>query len=82
VIIYDGFDEAVIGIVYRCGMEPVTLYDQDKCLEILMEQGLSPTDAMEHFNFNVAGGYIGPDTPCFAVLDPDEVLEMLPERAN
>lgn len=81
-IIYGGFDEAVIGIVYRCGMSPVTLYDQDKCLEILMEQGLSPTDAMEHFNFNVAGGYIGADTPCFAVLDPDEVLEVFPERVN
>ena len=81
-IIYDGFDEAVIGIVYRCGMQPGTLYDQDKCLEILMEQGLSPTDAMEHFNFNVAGGYIGPDTPCFAVLDTDEVLEMFPEKVH
>tara|TARA_R100000655_G_scaffold82790_1_gene122339 strand:- start:10 stop:258 length:249 start_codon:yes stop_codon:yes gene_type:complete len=81
-IIYDGFDDAIIGIVYRCGMSAVTLYDQDKCIEILMEQGLGSVEAMDHFNFNVAGGYVGPDTPCFAVLGPDEVLDSFPERAK
>ena len=81
-IIYDGFDDANIGIVYRCGMSSVTLYDQDKCIEILMDQGMGSVEAMEHFSYNVAGGYVGPDTPCFAGLEPDEVLEMLPERAK
>ena len=32
-MVADGFDAAVIGVVHRCGMGPVTLYDQAKCLE-------------------------------------------------
>ena len=69
-LVADGFDAAVIGVVHRCGMGPVTLYDQAKCIDILVGQGLSMDDAMDHFSFNVSGAYVGPDTPCFAILDP------------
>lgn len=69
-LIADGFDDAVIGVVHRCGMGPVALYDQSLCLQILVEQGLSMDEAMEHFSFNVSGAYVGPDTPCFAILEP------------
>ena len=52
----DGFDEAIIGV------DETTMrliYSVRKCIEILM----SEEDAMEHFSFNVSGGYVGDKTP-------------------
>lgn len=64
----DGFDDAVIGVVTRFGMDPVVLYDTDKCLAKLMEGGTSYEDAVEHFEFNTLGAWVGPYTPAFAML--------------
>jgi hypothetical protein len=62
----DGFDEAVIGIAERCGdLDQVIAYDAEKCIDILMAQGMDEGDAIEFFNFNVAGAYVGPRTPVF-----------------
>lgn len=64
----DGFDEALIGVAERCGMVPVALYDIDKCIEILIDEGLTHEDAIEHFEFNVLGSYVGENTPMFTRL--------------
>lgn len=62
----DGFDNAILGIVHRCGMEPVVCYDQDFIIKLLISRdGLSEEDAIEHFDFNIAGAYVGPRTPMF-----------------
>jgi hypothetical protein len=55
----DGFDEAIIGV------DETTMrliYSVSKCIEILMRY-MSEEDAMEHFSFNVSGGYVGEKTP-------------------
>lgn len=64
----DGLEEALIGYVERFGMEPVALYDRDKCLEIFMKDGLTEEEAIEHFEFNVRGAWVGETTPAFAVI--------------
>ena len=56
----DGFDDAVIGI------EPGSMrliYSVTKCINILIEEGMTQEDAIEHFDFNVAGSYVGEKTP-------------------
>lgn len=56
----DGFDDAVIGI------EPGSMrliYSVTKCIDILIEEGMTQEDAIEHFDFNVAGSYVGEKTP-------------------
>ena len=56
----DGFDDAVIGI------EPGSMrliYSVTRCIEILIEEGMTQEDAIEHFDFNVAGSYVGEKTP-------------------
>ena len=61
--------EAVIGIVERFGMKPQVLLDKSKCLKIFMERdGMSYEDAIEFFEFNVIGAWMGDGTPCFATL--------------
>ena len=65
----DGYDDAILGIVERCSMEPVVLYDKEKCLELLAEQGIKDSeDAMDWFYYNTIGPWVGDNTPCFATI--------------
>jgi hypothetical protein len=65
----DGLERALIGYVERFGMEPVALYDRDRCIEILMEDSdVTEEEAVEYFDFNVAGAWVGTSTPAFAVI--------------
>jgi len=61
----DGFDAAVIGVAYRCASQPILAYDYDKCVEVLMGDGMSRIDAIEYMDFNVVDAYVGNGTPCF-----------------
>ena len=56
----DGFDDAVIGIDVNSTR---LIYSVEKCINILMEQGMSMTEAVEYFEFNVSGSYVGENTP-------------------
>lgn len=56
----DGFDDAVIGIE-QGSMR--LIYSVTKCIEILILEGMTQEDAIEHFDFNVAGSYVGEKTP-------------------
>ncbi len=66
VMFYDGLDEAIIGTAERINLGPVVAYDVEKVIEILMDRdGMDYATAMEHFDFNIAGGYHGELTPIF-----------------
>lgn len=57
----DGFDEAVIGVDERSMR---LIYSVTKCIELLMvNDGMSIEEAMEYFDFNVRGAYVGDKTP-------------------
>jgi len=56
----DGFDDAVIGIEENSMR---LIYSVEKCIEILMKQGMDMTEAVEYFDFNVSGAYVGEKTP-------------------
>ena len=68
-LIADGFDDAVIGIVY--GANPKTVYSVKKIIDILMQEEMSYEDAVEHFEYNISGSYVGEKTPVF-VYDVQE----------
>lgn len=56
----DGFDDAVIGYE-ESSMR--LIYSVTKCIEILINQGLSFTESMEHFELNVKDSYVGGKSP-------------------
>ena len=61
----DGFDEAVIGIAHRIGLE-VICYDLHKVISILMTRdGMDEEEAWEYYQFNIVGAYMGEHTPVF-----------------
>ena len=76
----DGFDDAIIGIAERINLGPVIAYDKEKIIEILMkdmevsidelDEGESIEDrkhfmAIEYFDFNIIGAWMGELTPIF-----------------
>ena len=69
-LVADGFDEAVIGISF--GANPVAVYSVQKIIDILTEDDeMSVDDAIEHFEYNIAGSYLGEKTPIY-VYDVQE----------
>ena len=60
VLIADGFDAAVIGIDLGSGR---LIYSVKRCLRILMDEDMDYIDAIEHFDYNVRGSYVGDLTP-------------------
>ena len=73
----DGFDEAIIGTAYGTTVSddegPVLVYDMQKCIDILMDGAVDMTreEAIEYFDFNVLGAFVGPQTPIF--VNPGEM---------
>lgn len=63
VISFDGLDDAVVGTASQFTSGPILVYDFDKIIEILMKDGLSWDEAVEHFDFNIAGAHLGERTP-------------------
>lgn len=64
-LLADGFDEAFLGIATRCGQPPVAVYDADRCIQVLMKDGMEYEEACDYFSFNVTGAWVGPQTPMF-----------------
>lgn len=64
----DGFDAAIVGITTGTIGEPRVVYDYDECVRILVVDGMTEEEAIEHMSFNVTGSYVGEQTPIFIRL--------------
>ena len=64
----DGLEGALIGYVHRAGSSPVACYDEKKAIEAIQLNGdLTREEALDYYYFNVAGAYVGENTPFFLV---------------
>jgi len=59
VLVADGFDDAIIGIDSNSMR---LIYSISKCIEILSKD-MDEEEAVEYFDFNVRGSYVGEKTP-------------------
>lgn len=65
----DGYDDCIIGVATRFGMQPILAYNRGKMLKKMMEEdGLSYEEASEYFDFNIIGTWMGDLTPIFIDL--------------
>ena len=62
-LLADGFDDAIIG--YHADSERL-IYSSAKAVRILVNEGMTEEDALEHFHYNVAGSYVGEKTPIWS----------------
>lgn len=62
----DGFDNAIIGIGNQFANENVLIYSADKIIDIMMKRdGMTGEEALEYFEYNIKGAWMGKDTPIF-----------------
>lgn len=64
-IIADGFDDAIIGVDDN---NLKIVYDIDEVINILIREGMSVDEAIEYYEYNIAGAYVGENTPSFIRL--------------
>jgi hypothetical protein len=65
----DGHENALIGIAYRFGQEPLACYSYEKVIANLEAMGMSEDEAEEFFEFNIVGAWMGDGTPVFVATD-------------
>tara|TARA_R100000008_G_scaffold72266_1_gene50380 strand:- start:3049 stop:3324 length:276 start_codon:yes stop_codon:yes gene_type:complete len=67
-LICDGLDSALVGVVRKPCQGEVAMYDEDRCIRLLMSDfNMTYSEAVDHFEFNIVGSYVGPHTPVFRI---------------
>ena len=66
VLMWDGLEEAFLGICGVYSREPIALFDFDSCVKIFIERdGMTYEEAVEWMDHNVSCAWIGEQTPGF-----------------
>lgn len=80
-LIADGLDHAFVGLMMRFNvLEPIACYDYDRVIEGYIEEGMTEEEAIEFFEFNVIGAWVGERTPCYLRrMTFDEAIEATEE---
>jgi hypothetical protein len=77
----DSFEDAFVGTTISAfGRKQVAIYDYDKCILILMHDNhMTEDDAIEYFDYNVMGSWVGEGTPIYinqhSILNIEDYLE-------
>ena len=82
-LLADGYEKAFIGTTISAfSRKQVALYDYDKCIMILMHDNKwSEEEAVEWFDFNTIGAWVGDDTPIFVNIHKlEEINDYLEEE--
>ena len=64
-MVMNGYDDCIVGVVERYGQGPILCYDKEKVLCRLEADGMDRDGAEEFFYFNQIGAWMGDATPCF-----------------
>jgi len=67
----DGFDAALVGCTY--GTNVVAVYDIQRMIEVLVNEGMDHDDAVEFLEYNVVSAYLGEKTPLYVNFVTEEV---------
>lgn len=61
----EAYDTAIVGLVDRPEGGRAVCYDVEKVLEVLMADGMDEEGAQDFFDFNIAGAFLGENSPVF-----------------
>lgn len=68
-LIMPGYDDCIEGVGLRFGQEPIVMYNYEKVIAKLMEDGCTYDEAVEFFDFNIIGAWVGDTTPGYIITD-------------
>jgi len=64
----DGYDNCILGVMRRCGCPTIIVYDEGKVIKNLIRQNMSYEEAVEYYEFNQVGAWVGDNTPGFVEI--------------
>jgi len=72
VVVLNGFEDAFLGFAERNDFaDAVACYDKTVVIQILVNKhGLSDIEAIDFFESNVLGSWVGNSTPVFVTVEP------------
>lgn len=64
ILVADGYDDCVIGYEFK---DTIRLIYSVKLIidKLIREDGMDEIDAIEHFDYNIGGAWVGEQTPIF-----------------
>jgi hypothetical protein len=66
VVVYPaGYEDCIVGVAEKFGGPPIAVMDLEKMLEKLEQEGMSHEEALEYFEYNILGAYVGEQTPVY-----------------
>ena len=68
-LVMDGYDDCIVGVGQRFN-DHFVIYDLEKVFAKLMADGMSRDEAIEFWEFNQVGAWVGPHTPAFIQVPP------------
>lgn len=60
-----GYADCILGVAERFGGPPVAVLDLEKMLTKLRQDGMTDEEALEYFEYNILGAYLGEETPVY-----------------
>jgi hypothetical protein len=66
-LVFDGHANAIIGMAVQHGKRPLVLYDPVKIVDNLVLEGMTHDEAIEFYEFNIAGAFMGSNTPMILI---------------
>ena len=79
----DGFDDAVIGFTQKKGGNFVIVYDVSQMIATLKNRdGMTEEEAVEYFEYNIQGAYVGKGTPVYVFPADMTTIEDLVEALD
>lgn len=63
----DGYADCCLGVCLRFRQPPIFIFDRQKVLERHMKDGMTYEEAVEFFEFNQIGAWVGDHTPAFFI---------------
>jgi hypothetical protein len=68
-LIADGHDKAMLGVLVRPGRPAVVVYDVERVIDDIVEDGVTRLEAEEFVDFNIVQAHVGPATPLFVRVE-------------
>ena len=71
-LVMDHFDDCIIGVVKGIDNEDKICYSY-QCIiaKLIRDDEMEEEDAIEYFEYNMMGAYVGENTPCFLFTEDD-----------
>jgi hypothetical protein len=68
-MLMDGYNDCILGVCTQFNKQPVFAYSMKRIIQKHVDNGMTIEEAIEFFEFNQAGAYVGEGTPVF--IDDD-----------